>query len=501
MVPDATIVAQESSSQLWQRRMWLRRAIGAAVVLLALYCAYSALATRVLVFGLLSAPANARPRWMSKAAVTTLLQAIHNADAPKRQAAAFLRAFADPLAEPSTGDVASAASLPRVPLACDAGDGLACNLALPPTEQLRPFRTAGCGPGRCARQSYPPPYEYQGLLRTSTYPLLSCDAIREVADHMDLEDPEYDCPVEPAAFRCGDTLFYHYQSPESLDAWFADGGPHSRIASPYLILACGSDIPAPPRVATAVFDAQTEPKLWAWFGNSVGAAGSHPRAFSIPLGTAPAGWPHGDMDKVRASYLLDPAQVASRMHGKLASFLNGTYERTHAAHAAVFAAFSIETNPAERTRAAQAAERVSDGLKQLPWEDYIAAMRAAVFVLAPAGNGMDVHRIEEALLSGSIPVVEEHTFPDGFYEGVPLIQVPSWEQLSMGYLRLAAEGVLARLADGRYDFRRLYAPYHIARIRREQQRAWEWCRGHGHPVHEPGAPRDCETAPTLRARV
>lgn len=120
---------------------------------------------------------------------------------------------------------------------------------------------------------------------------------REIADHHSLDDDVYGCPREPEEFRCGDTVFMH-RATGDFSSWLAN--EHQRVRFPYIVLSCSMDSPVPyasaitewQRVASAGPGAM--PKLWAWFGQNVGAASGHvPRARSVPTGFPPHGWEPG----------------------------------------------------------------------------------------------------------------------------------------------------------------------------------------------------------------
>jgi hypothetical protein len=56
-------------------------------------------------------------------------------------------------------------------------------------------------------------------------------------------------------------------------------------------------------------------------------------------------------------------------------------------------------------------------------------------VLVPRGNGLDTHRVYEAMYFNAIPVVLSGQL-DHFYEGLPVLIVQSWAELTEVFLRL-----------------------------------------------------------------
>lgn len=143
----------------------------------------------------------------------------------------------------------------------------------------------------------------------------------------------------------------------------------------------------------------------------------------------------------------------------------------------VVAAWNPAYDP-ERLDAGFAAMRVGFPRRDVSLEEYPALLRRALFVFAPRGRGMDVHRITEAVVAGAIPVILEGVFPPAYYAHWPKVVTPSWATVTKEWLRGAAEEALRALDAGELDHRRAYADFQIARLRREQERARAWCRAH-----------------------
>jgi hypothetical protein len=92
-------------------------------------------------------------------------------------------------------------------------------------------------------------------------------------------------------------------------------------------------------------------------------------------------------------------------------------------------------------------------------ERYLYEMGQYKFILSPVGNGVDTHRTWEALLAGSIPIVES-SVRDVMYEGLPVLIVKSWEDLNLQLLQSAYTNLTS---PGRsYDWQKLYVPYYLA---------------------------------------
>uniref|UniRef100_A0A383VCM7 Exostosin GT47 domain-containing protein n=1 Tax=Tetradesmus obliquus TaxID=3088 RepID=A0A383VCM7_TETOB len=94
-------------------------------------------------------------------------------------------------------------------------------------------------------------------------------------------------------------------------------------------------------------------------------------------------------------------------------------------------------------------------------EEYLFNMGQYKFVLSPVGNGVDTHRTWEALLAGSIPIVES-SVRDSMYEGLPVLIVKSWSDLSLPLLQSAYTNFTT--AGSSYRWEKLFAPYYLQQL-------------------------------------
>lgn len=115
--------------------------------------------------------------------------------------------------------------------------------------------------------------------------------------------------------------------------------------------------------------------------------------------------------------------------------------------------------PSQRVCAAAAAAREFEHVWRV--EEYLNTMRQYKFVLSPVGNGVDTHRTWEALLAGSIPIVES-SVRDRMYEDLPVLIVKSWSDLSLPLLQGAYANLTA--AGRRYSWEKLFAPYYLQQL-------------------------------------
>ena len=65
------------------------------------------------------------------------------------------------------------------------------------------------------------------------------------------------------------------------------------------------------------------------------------------------------------------------------------------------------------------------------------------FIVSPHGNGLDCHRTYEAMCLGCVPIVKTSTL-DPLYEDMPIIILPSWDQLDIDQIVAESTRVIKR---------------------------------------------------------
>jgi hypothetical protein len=106
----------------------------------------------------------------------------------------------------------------------------------------------------------------------------------------------------------------------------------------------------------------------------------------------------------------------------------------------VFICYNPETNPGERKPPLKLFEdkpwvTIASGFNNIDLiKPFFDQMIRHQFVLCPDGNGMDTHRLWEALYIGCIPIVKPHVFTNYFAKHLPIIVVKNWEEITMKFL-------------------------------------------------------------------
>lgn len=139
---------------------------------------------------------------------------------------------------------------------------------------------------------------------------------------------------------------------------------------------------------------------------------SHPKLFSIPIGLANSQWPHGNQE--------------------LISSIRGEYNTKEIL---VYKNFDIGTNYSERHNCDSITNRNGIFLSnKTSLENYWRTVSKSMFIISPPGNGIDCHRIWEALYLRTIPIVKYHESFSQF-KHLPILFVDSWEEVTIDSLR------------------------------------------------------------------
>lgn len=236
--------------------------------------------------------------------------------------------------------------------------------------------------------------------------------------------------IDAAGVKSGDLIFV--QS-DTLPHFFQK--VHPKISQPYILITHNSDLSIPGDFAYMLSD----PKIVAWFGQNVDGY-THPKLHPIPLGLENRIWPRGDLT------VIARFQEEYRHLPKTMLLYNN---------------FSVGTCVTERGR-------VFELFKDKPfcttasgrtYPEYLKDLAQTLFVLSPRGNGLDCHRTWEALYMGAIPIVK-HSASDSIYEGLPVVLVDDWTQVTEEFLQQTYQEILAQ----EHHLDRLFLAYWLEKI-------------------------------------
>jgi hypothetical protein len=101
----------------------------------------------------------------------------------------------------------------------------------------------------------------------------------------------------------------------------------------------------------------------------------------------------------------------------------------------------------------------------LSFETFLEEMTSHRFVLCPPGNGVDTHRLWEALYSRTIPVALDHPAMDAFRD-LPILFVEDFRQLTPDFLAREYK----RITSSKWAWQKLFLPWWRDQIREQQEK-------------------------------
>jgi hypothetical protein len=251
-------------------------------------------------------------------------------------------------------------------------------------------------------------YEWQSRLRRlwisissdprpTSYPYISGDSFRALADHvLDETNPM----IDPGEVTAGQVLFV---STYYLSLFFDRVRPGIRV--PYKLITHNADLPVDESRLQYI-----DERMLAWFAlnNKV----VHPKVVPMPIG-------------LENKYL--------QANGRTAVFnrIRNEIVQQEKLNRIAFG-FSIRTNEVERRPAFQYLTHhpLCDELKRMPNPAYLRRLAGYKFLAAPPGNGIDTHRVWEALYLHVVPIVKRSPAMTYFENlGLPIWQIEDWCEL------------------------------------------------------------------------
>ena len=148
-------------------------------------------------------------------------------------------------------------------------------------------------------------------------------------------------------------------------------------------------------------------KLVRWWGQNL--CFIHPKMRILPIGIANAMWDHGKVENL----MIGPVKKSGD----------------------VYFNFNIYTNREKRESCYNAFKDRYDFLPMLPVAENVRRLAQYKWCICPEGNGVDTHRLWEAMYLGCIPIVLRTPFIDAlmhYTEGeLPIYVVDSWSELNL----------------------------------------------------------------------
>lgn len=182
---------------------------------------------------------------------------------------------------------------------------------------------------------------------------------------------------------------------------------------PFILISHNSDT----NIDESYHDVANHPKIFHWFTQNLNT--DHPKLSLIPIGVANTQWPHGRRDLFMPDYFTEPK--AADLYFQFGP-----------------------SNIAERQRCYNAVSRFYPFQPQLESAVYLKTLAKYKFCVSPEGNGVDCHRIWEALLCNCIPIIKDSVFARHISALYPVIVVPDWLTISPEFVSRLERRPIAR---------------------------------------------------------
>ena len=202
--------------------------------------------------------------------------------------------------------------------------------------------------------------------------------------------------------KSNENIVYVYG--HDLELFFKETFPE--INKPIKLISHNTDYPVDSKFIQYLDD----DKLTHWYAQN--AVLDHPKLTPVPIGIANKQWSHGNLDNLLS--------VINANHGK---------------ENIVYKNFDIGTNINVR--------RVIDQItntnkifmdRNWPQTEYLTRLSKSMFVISPPGNGIDCHRIWEALYVRTVPIVERSSAFRNF-TNLPIMFIDRWEDITIDFLK------------------------------------------------------------------
>lgn len=195
-----------------------------------------------------------------------------------------------------------------------------------------------------------------------------------------------------------------------------------KIEKKFILITHNSDYATDARHAKYLNDN----KLIKWFGQNPGFL--HPKFVVLPIGLEnPIWYPFKTKFIQKLNLSTDIIEWKNRKYS-------------------IYVNFSPNTNPTAREYLFSYYSQFKDVLivkKKVNYTTYMNQMGNSKYVLCPRGNGLDTHRYYEAILMGSIPIVENSTLYSIFNESTTLV-LKNFKDLNQTMLDYP-EGFISRM--------------------------------------------------------
>ena len=254
-------------------------------------------------------------------------------------------------------------------------------------------------------------YRHATHERNSSFPFISGDTFRALADHV------FDETTDSSKWNDrmweigrGDIVFVCTET-QVMRSFFLNA-TFNRIAHPFVLITHNGDESVPKVEHRWVLD---DSRVLAWFTQNIDA--HHKKLFPIPIGLANTRWPHGKVGVFQKAFRTSRKPFSQRT-------------------TLLYVNFRVPTNPGVRLNAFNWAQKFPNVTlaKDSSHSVYLEELGNSKFVLLPRGNGLDCHRTWEAILMGAVPIVKRSQLDPLFINATVLV-VNDWTDVNFDYLQ------------------------------------------------------------------
>ena len=159
-----------------------------------------------------------------------------------------------------------------------------------------------------------------------------------------------------------------------------------------------------------VLDILNYSKLEKWYAQNIRFV--HEKLSFLPIGIANSQWVHGNLENFATIDLTKSKTQKTYFH------------------------FNVFTNPSKRIPCADKLKDKLTWLHAVSPQENIYRLSEYEFCICPEGNGVDTHRLWEALYVRTIPIVIKSEFTDILlHNNIPLVVLDDWSQFDESKLR------------------------------------------------------------------
>ena len=153
-------------------------------------------------------------------------------------------------------------------------------------------------------------------------------------------------------------------------------------------------------------------KLEKWYAQNL--CTDHYKLHLLPIGIANSMWPHGNLS------IFDDTNIINNLQNKTKK---------------VYFNFNIHTNWTKRQICYEQLKNKLEWLQTLNPFDNMYRLKDYEFCICPEGNGVDTHRLWEALYLKVVPVVLKSKFTNSLMKNnLPLVILDSWNDFDINNL-------------------------------------------------------------------